>query len=172
MKAFDFSERLEKILSPDAEPEARFMDNELLKKFLEYLRSFGRTIAQTSGVFDLLHSGHFKYLELAAKYGDILVVGVDVDAWVRKRKGPDRPVRPFEERIQSLAYVRSVGILTPQEGNLHEIVCPDVLIVSESTPEQTVERGQDMKKFCGRLVVLPPQAEIHTTSMITRMNTG
>lgn len=163
--------RLATILTLGASPEARFIsDYDELIMILDWLKEVGKTIVQTSGVFDILHSGHARYLEEAKRLGDILVVGVDTDEWTRARKGPGRPVQPFEERVKVLAHFRHVDILTPQFGRLHEIIRPDILVASESTADLTEKAKARMAKYCGRLVCLPPQAEIHTTGLIAKMN--
>lgn len=169
--ALNTEQRLAEIFSLRASPSDRFI-NEYgeLTKILALLRTMGKIIVQTSGVFDLLHSGHAEYLAKAKALGDILVVGVDVDEWVRARKGPNRPVRPFKERVRILAHFRHVDILASQLGNLHEIVRPDILVASESTAELTPEAKATMSQYCGQLVCLPPQSEIHTTSLIAKMN--
>lgn len=163
--------RLGEIMSSAANPAARFIpDYNELTLLLAWLHEAGKVIVQTSGVFDILHSGHVQYLEEAKKLGDILVVGVDTDSWTRTRKGPGRPVRPFEERVKVLAHFRHVDLLTLQDGSLHEFVRPDILVTSESTADMTPEKEARMRSFCGRLVCLPPQSEIHSTGLIAKMN--
>src|SRR5680860_262629 len=158
------------ILSRKTNLSSRFIsDYDSLLKVLEQLRVMGRVIVQTSGVFDILHSGHVRYLEEASKLGDVLLVGVDVDEWVRERKGKDRPVISFKERVEILAHLRCVGILTRQLGDLHKIILPDILVASESTGDLTEETKIEMREYCGRLVVFPAQSEIHSTDFIAKM---
>lgn len=119
----------------------------------------------------MLHEGHVRYLEKALSYGDILVVGVDSDELTRKRKGPNRPIVSQNERLAMLAHVRSVGILTAREasrdvGALIKCVQPDVLITSESTKDFTKKEATAYKSWCGKVVVLPPQAATSTTARV------
>ena len=119
----------------------------------------------------MLHEGHARYLERALSYGDILVVGVDSDELTRKRKGPNRPVVPQTERLQMLAHLRSVGILTLREvhhglGKLIETVKPDILITSESTKDFGKSEIAAYKKYCGKIITLPPQAATSTTARV------
>jgi len=61
-----------------------------------------------AGTFDLLHVGHLTYLEEAAKFGDILVVGVNSDARTRRVKGSDRPIIKQSERVRLVSELKVV----------------------------------------------------------------
>ncbi|HZZ77814.1 MAG TPA: PfkB family carbohydrate kinase, partial [Gemmataceae bacterium] len=74
-------------------------------------RDRGRTIVFTNGCFDLLHTGHIHYLAEAAELGDLLVVGLNSDASIRRLKGPERPVLSQEERAAMLAALETVGLV-------------------------------------------------------------
>ena len=63
-----------------------------LKKFVEAAREEGKKIVFTNGCFDILHAGHVSVLEFSRSKGDVLVVGLNSDASVRRLKGPTRPV--------------------------------------------------------------------------------
>ena len=78
----------------------------------ERLRAKGKRIVFTNGCFDLLHVGHLRYLQQARALGDVLVVGVNTDAGVRRLKGPARPLVPEEERAELLAALRCVDYVT------------------------------------------------------------
>ena len=135
------------------------------------LKRMGYKVVLTQGVYDMIHEGHARYLEKALSYGDILVVGVDSDELTRLRKGPNRPVVPQAERLQMLAHLRSVSILTLREvkhgmSMLIETVRPDVLITSESTKDFGKKDVAVYKKMCGSIVTLPPQAATSTTARV------
>src|SRR5205085_10183969 len=66
-------------------------------------RADGKTVVWTNGCFDLLHVGHVRGLQEARGLGDVLVVGVNSDASVRRLKGPGRPIVPEAERAELLA---------------------------------------------------------------------
>lgn len=147
-----------------------FSDLEELKTTIEDLKRFGYKIVLTSGSWDLFHDGHAEYLERAKEQGDILVVGVDSDAKVRKRKGKGRPVVDEDERVRVLSHIRHIGIIfvkqvDDEEHGLIKAVHPDVLIVSESTKHRD-EKIEAMKSFCERVEILPPQSETSTTAKI------
>ena len=86
----------------------------------------------TNGCFDILHRGHVEYLERARSLGDVLIVGLNTDASVRRLKGADRPVVEQEDRAYVLAGLASVSYVclfdeeTPQR--LIEMLVPDVLV--------------------------------------------
>jgi D-glycero-beta-D-manno-heptose 1-phosphate adenylyltransferase len=158
------------ILSQGSNLKDRFIpDYKELARIVTDLKRVGYRIVLTQGVYDMIHEGHARYLEKALSYGDILVVGVDSDALTRKRKGPNRPVVPQQERLHMLAHLRSVGILTLREvhqdiGALIKCVQPDVLITSASTKDFSKKEAIAYKKYCGKVVVLPPQAATSTTA--------
>jgi rfaE bifunctional protein nucleotidyltransferase chain/domain len=72
------------------------------------LRAQGKRIVLANGCFDLLHVGHVRYLRAARALGDVLFVGLNADAAVRRLKGPGRPVIPAAERAELLSALRDV----------------------------------------------------------------
>jgi len=142
---------------------------------IKKMRSRGKKIVLTSGSFDLLHIGHAQYLQKAKECGNVLVVGVDDDEKVRKRKGPNRPVVQEEERYKMLTFLTSVDYVVPKrvkDPSMHLIqtVRPDVLIISETTNHR-LERIERMKEFCGEIKILPPQATTSTSAKVRKIFT-
>jgi rfaE bifunctional protein nucleotidyltransferase chain/domain len=139
------------------------------------LRTIGAKIVLTQGTFDVIHIGHFLYLEKARQLGDVLIVGVDSDEKVRRRKGPDRPVVNERERVKMLTHVRHVDIVTLKlhdapKWSLIKLIKPDVLVATQST--YTPHQIKQLKKWCGQVVVLEPQATTSTTARLRRLNIG
>jgi D-beta-D-heptose 7-phosphate kinase/D-beta-D-heptose 1-phosphate adenosyltransferase len=66
-----------------------------------------RTIVLVTGGFDPIHSGHIEYFKSAKKLGDLLVVGVNSDAWLTRKKGS--PFMPWEERATIVASLQDIG---------------------------------------------------------------
>lgn len=93
--------------------EAKFIRPDDLADWGVRARAAGRRIALTNGCFDLIHPGHVALLRGAAAVGDVLIVGLNSDAGVRKLKGPDRPLMPLEDRLAVLRAVRWVTAVTP-----------------------------------------------------------
>ena len=79
---------------------SRVMSPHQMSAFIGAERAAGRRIVFTNGVFDLLHPGHVRYLQEARALGDLLVVGINADASVRRNKGPNRPINPEHERAE------------------------------------------------------------------------
>jgi D-beta-D-heptose 7-phosphate kinase/D-beta-D-heptose 1-phosphate adenosyltransferase len=120
-------------MEPSPSIEHRVLSLEETEAKCRLWRAEGRKVVFTNGVFDLLHRGHVTYLEAAAALGDVLVVGVNDDASVRRLgKGEDRPIVGEADRVRVLAALRSVGIAvlfgsdTPME--LIQRLTPDVLV--------------------------------------------
>jgi D-beta-D-heptose 7-phosphate kinase/D-beta-D-heptose 1-phosphate adenosyltransferase len=70
-----------------------------------------RKIVLVTGGFDPVHSGHIKYLEAAKSLGDILIVGVNSDAWLARKK--DRSFMPITERTQIMQALKFVDEVFP-----------------------------------------------------------
>jgi len=90
---------------------APLMDRRAVEAFAASVRATGRTVVFTNGVFDLLHPGHVRYLREAASLGDVLIVGLNADASVRRNKGAGRPITPDLERASASFGVRSCVLL-------------------------------------------------------------
>lgn len=103
-----------------------------LKKWVEAARRKGQKVVFTNGCFDILHAGHVSVLEFARNKGDVLVVGLNSDASVRRLKGPSRPVNTQADRALVLAALESVSAVCVFEEdtpyNLIKLVRPDVLV--------------------------------------------
>ena len=76
----------------------------------------GKKLVLTNGCFDLLHTGHVRYLEQARGCGDALIVAVNSDTSVRELKGPDRPLNGELDRAELLAALRCVDHVTIFSG--------------------------------------------------------
>ncbi len=153
--------------------EGRFMKelNEL-KEAVEHCKGLGLEIVLTQGSWDMLHIGHARYFKEAKRHGDILVVGVDSDEKVRDRKGPDRPIVPQEERLEMIAHTRYVDMVVLKElaapkWQLIKIIKPHILIATKET--YTKNQIKELEKYCGKVVVLEPQATTSTSAKIRRL---
>jgi rfaE bifunctional protein nucleotidyltransferase chain/domain len=76
------------------------------------LAAQGKRLVFTNGCFDILHTGHVRYLQQARALGDALVVAVNGDVSVRALKGPTRPINPEEDRSEVLAALACVDFVT------------------------------------------------------------
>ena len=103
-----------------------------IARLVERYKKEGKKIVFTNGCFDILHVGHVKYLQEAKSFGDVLIVGLNSDASVRRLKGPSRPVNAVEDRAYLLAALEAVDFVVPFEDDtpyeLIKMVAPDVLV--------------------------------------------
>jgi D-glycero-beta-D-manno-heptose 1-phosphate adenylyltransferase len=162
------------VLSPDVNFADRLVPSlEEMTRVTSHLRGLGYRIVLTSGSFDLIHLGHVKYLARAKELGGILVVGVDSDAKIRRRKGEDRPMVPENERLELLAHQRPVDLIylkrddDPQWGLIHAVE-PDVLVLTADhsySPEQL----RALEETVGEVVVLERQSSVTTSERIRQM---
>ena len=110
--------------------EGKVRDLVALELELGARRAAGQRIVLTNGCFDVLHAGHVACLRGARALGDLLVVGVNVDAQVRAMKGEGRPVHGLSDRLEILAELQCVDLLVPfEEPTAHaliESIRPDV----------------------------------------------
>jgi D-glycero-beta-D-manno-heptose 1-phosphate adenylyltransferase len=145
-----------------------------LDKLLSYWHFQNKIVVFTNGCFDVLHRGHIIYLAKAAAQGDILIVGLNSDASVKRIKGPSRPLQDEQSRaliLASLHFVSKVVLFdedTPY--NLIKKVQPDILVKgADYKPEEIV--GYDIVKAKGGKVVTIDFVEGYsTTGLIKKMN--
>jgi D-beta-D-heptose 7-phosphate kinase/D-beta-D-heptose 1-phosphate adenosyltransferase len=151
--------------------ELRFLpDYDRISEIVAALRVLGLKVVLTSGTFDILHEGHSMYLEAARAFGDFLIVGVDSDEKVRKRKGPWRPAVPELERLRMVTHQRGVGLVTLKHSDdprwsLITTVRPDVLVATADT-YSTEEIAELEAKHCGRVEVLDRMATVSTSARL------
>jgi rfaE bifunctional protein nucleotidyltransferase chain/domain len=127
-----------------------------------------KCVVFTNGTFDILHRGHVEYLASARRMGDVLIVGLNNDASIRRIKGPRRPINPQRDRATVLAslgcvdYVCLFGSDTPLR--MIARLLPDVLV-----------KGADWKKtmIVGRDVVEAHGGSVRTVRLTAgRSTTG
>lgn len=169
-----------KIMGSDPSPKDRIIsDRKKLKYIIGTFKKEGLRIVYTSGVYDLLHDGHVKYLAAAKALGDLLIVGVDDDELTRQRKPKEknRPIDTLDVRLTTLVHNRSINLLTVRNNKeeLEQLVMdilPDIAVFSRSTKdtemfEQNIHNALD--EYCGQIVFLDPQSSNSTTAKIRRV---
>ena len=162
------------IFSSDAAFDERHMESlDQLRAKVEHLKGIGLKVVLTSGSFDLVHLGHVKYLARAKELGDVLVVGVDSDAKIRRRKGDDRPLVPERERLEMLAHQRPVDLLyLKEEGgerwDLIKAVEPDVLVLT-ADHSYSDDDLTGLREICGDIAVIERQADVTTSERIRQL---
>ncbi len=135
-------------------------------------RAAGRRVVFTNGCFDLLHAGHVRLLEAARAQGDLLVVGLNSDASVRRLKGPSRPVLPAGERAEALRALEAVDrvVLYEQDTPLETLqaLVPDVLVKGADWAPGTIVGADVVEAAGGRVVRVELLAGRSTTGLIER----
>ncbi len=136
------------------------------------LRAAGRRIVFTNGVFDILHAGHVTYLAAARDLGDVLVLGLNTDASVRRLKGPERPINAEHDRATVVAALRAVDhvVLFDEDTPLRVIstLLPDVLVKGGDYTRDTIVGADVVEEHGGTVVTIPLVEGRSTTNIINR----
>ena len=139
----------------------------------ERLRSAGRSLVFTNGVFDLMHVGHVRYLTQARALGDALVVAINSDRTVRALKGESRPVFNENERAEILAAFRVVDYVTIFDDvsprSLIARLLPDVLVKGGDYQLGEIHGREEVEAAGGRVVSLPFVDGASTSAIIEKM---
>jgi len=151
----------------------KILERNALKNELEELRKKGKKIAFTNGCFDILHVGHVRYLREAKKTADVLVLALNSDSSVRSIKGEERPLVNENERAEMLAALEFVDFITIFEEltPLELIIClkPDILIKGGDWPEEKVVGREEVKKWGGRVAIIPEIEGKSTTNIVEKI---
>jgi rfaE bifunctional protein nucleotidyltransferase chain/domain len=129
----------------------------------------GKSVVFTNGCFDLLHPGHIRLLEQARSLGDVLILGLNSDASVRRSKGPSRPILGERERAElagELAAVDAVVLFdeeTPRD--LIAALLPDVLVKGADWSHFVAGR-EEVEAAGGLVVTLDLQPGYSTTNLV------
>lgn len=131
-------------------------------------------IVFTNGCFDLLHIGHTRYLQAARELGDVLVVGVNTDASVRRlNKGAGRPIVPESQRAEVLAALACIDYVVlfdeSDPGRLIAELQPDVLVKGgDWTPDRIVGR-EVVEARGGAIQTIPLVPGLSTTTLMEKI---
>ena len=147
-----------------------------LQQTLAARRAIGARIVFTNGCFDLLHPGHVRYLAAARALGDVLVVGLNGDASVRRLKGPGRPVLRVEERAEILGALAAVDHVivfdddSPQA--LIAALAPDVLVKGADWAAADIVGRDTVLARGGRVERIDLVPGVSTSDIIRRIRSG
>jgi rfaE bifunctional protein nucleotidyltransferase chain/domain len=136
----------------------------------------GKTVGFTNGCFDILHVGHVRYLQEARSKCDILVVGVNSDASVKRLKGQERPINPEYARVEVLAALESVDHVTLFEEDTPERLIkelnPAVIFKGGDWKEEDVVGAAYVRSKGGKVSIISYVDGFSTTKTIKRMKNG
>ena len=140
-----------------------------LDAFVSNIKDKYNKIVFTNGCFDIIHKGHLTHLKQARAYGDVLIIGLNSDASVKKLRGKNRPINTFEDRRDVLAGFEFVDFVvefddeTPLE--LIKAIRPDVLVKGGNyTTDEVVG-----KEFAQETQILPLLEGYSTNEIIKTM---
>ena len=150
--------------------KSKILSKTALAAFTAKCRRAGKKIVFTNGCFDILHAGHVSILEFARGKGDVLVLGLNTDASVKRlQKAPGRPINNQADRALVVAALEAVDAVvlfnedTPY--NLIRLVKPDVLV-----------KGGDYKageiigrEFAKKVIIFPLLKGRSTTNIVSKI---
>jgi rfaE bifunctional protein nucleotidyltransferase chain/domain len=137
-----------------------------MKVIRKKFKDENKKVVFTNGCFDLIHAGHVDYLTKARNLGDVLIVGLNSDASVKRIKGTQRPILLEEERAYIISSLKPVDYVTIFEedtpGRLIAEIIPDILV-----------KGADwsMENIVGRDVVEANGGEVKTIAFVNSQST-
>ncbi len=135
----------------------------------------GRVVVMCHGCFDIVHPGHIRHLQQAAKLGDVLVVTVSGDLQVEK--GTGRPLIPQELRAENLAALDCVDLVAinphTTAAELLDVVQPDVYVKGREyehnrDPRFRLER-EIVERHGGRVVFTSGDVVFSSTALINAL---
>jgi D-beta-D-heptose 7-phosphate kinase/D-beta-D-heptose 1-phosphate adenosyltransferase len=143
----------------------------------EAVRRYGPTRSQklvfTNGCFDIVHRGHLSLLARARELGDVLLVGLNSDASVRRLKGAGRPILPEADRGLLLASLRFVDAVTLFDEDtplqLIESLQPDILVKGADYCLEDVVGADEVWARGGEVMLLPLEPDRSTSELLRRL---
>lgn len=150
----------------------KILTRERLAEAIAADRAAGRTIGFANGIFDLLHVGHVRYLQAAAKEADRLVVAVNDDG-TAAAKGPGRPILPAAVRAELVAAIRGVSYVTifpePTVTPLLVLLRPDVHCKGTDYTVETVPERETVRRYGGRIAIVGDPKGHSTRDLLARI---
>lgn len=141
---------------------------------IPHIQKQGKTIVFTNGCFDIIHAGHVQYLEHAKTLGDILVIGLNSDASVRRLKGETRPINNQNNRAIVLSALHSVDyVIIFDEDTPYELIKalqPDVLVKGGDWQPESIVGADIVQAKGGKVFSLPFWDGLSTTNILKALN--
>lgn len=153
--------------------EKRIPDAAALRARVAAARAAGQRIVFTNGCFDILHRGHVTLLNRAKGLGDVLIVGVNSDASVRRLKGPGRPINALEDRLKVLAALSYVDYVVAFDADSpRELIAeahPDLYVKGGDYTRATLPETDLVESLGGAVCILPLIEDRSTARLIARI---
>ena len=146
--------------------------NERIEVVSAALREGGARVVFTNGCFDILHAGHVRYLAAARALGDVLILGLNSDASVRRLKGDERPVNSEADRAEVVGALKSVDyVVIFGEDTAEELIAkvrPAVYAKGGDYTLETLPEARIVESYGGEVAFIPLVAGKSTTNIIAR----
>ena len=153
--------------------EKKILDLPELLSVIEAHRAQNHKIVLANGCFDVLHVGHTRYLQGAKALGDVLVVGVNSDASMRRIKDAGRPLTPATARARMVAALQSVDYVTVFDDAtvepLIEVLHPDVHAKGTDYSRETVPEREAVRSYGGEVAIAGDPKDHSTHDLIRRV---
>lgn len=144
-----------------------------IKEVVCLLRQSSKTIVFTNGCFDILHVGHLDLLENAKSQGDILIVGLNSDASIKRLKGRKRPINSGTDRARLLGALEVVDyVVFFEEDTPYEIIReiqPDILVKGGDYHLDNIVGRDIVESLGGRVIVVPLSPVKSTTELLAKI---
>lgn len=153
--------------------KAKIVPWECLQTKRPAFKELGWKVVFTNGCFDLMHAGHAQYLQAAKALGDVLIVGLNSDASVKRLKGSSRPIIDQDNRAFMLAALTSVDYVvifeedTPLE--LIKRLLPDVLVKGGDWAVEDIVGADVVKQNGGEVYSLPLREGLSSSLIIEKI---
>ena len=144
-----------------------------LKQIVQKLKSEGKKIVTTNGIYDILHIGHTELLNTAKSFGEVLILAVNTDASTKRYKGPNRPINNERERAELVANLEAVNYVvlfdenTPEEL-LNELK-PDVHVKGGDYKVKDLPESKIVHKHGGEVKIVTLVEGKSSTNIITKI---
>ena len=150
-----------------------FKDVTLLLQHIENLKKQRNKIVFTNGGFNILHVGHIRSLQDAKQLGDVLVVAVNSDASLRQIKGINYPLIPEDERLEVLAALECVDVLTlfsePTVDSLLLKLKPHIHAKGTDYTKESVPERETVLSYGGKIAIVGDAKDHSSSSIISRI---
>lgn len=149
-----------------------------LSEFLSKQSEFSnqKKVVFTNGCFDLIHKGHISYLVEAKNLGDLLVLGLNTDASIKRLKGEKRPIKDQDTRalvLASFSFVDYVILFNEDTPiKLIESISPNILVKGADYKKENVIGADIVEENGGEVVLISFVEGASSTNLVTKIEKG
>ena len=133
----------------------------------------GERIIMTNGCFDIIHTGHVRYLSQAKSLGNFLVIAINDDDSVKRLKGSDRPINSLENRVTVLSALANVNLIVPFSEDTPEklirFLKPDTLVKGGDYKEEQIAGAKSVRESGGDVVIMPFEEGYSTSHILEKL---